>query len=287
MNSSNSVTWRGVADMVHPKIGWRNWPRLWVRFVAIVAVTLALLPPFLLLRLIDQLVPNGHYGGIIARLWARVFLRLVGLQVQIHGEPSNKAGAIVANHSSWLDILALVAIMPCYFVAKAEVSRWPGIGVIARLSGTEFIERNTRAAAKHKARLHERLLRGQRMCFFPEGTSSDGLRILPFKSTLFAPFLEIGGEVGFFLQPVSISYQAEASLPESFYGLWGNAALFTHLVAVLALSRRGNVIVTFHQPIDVSTYTDRKVLAQDSSETVRRGFENSRAVRSVAPHMPQ
>jgi lyso-ornithine lipid O-acyltransferase len=93
-------------------------------------------------------------------------------------------GALVANHASWLDIFTLNACDRIYFVSKSEVAGWPGIGWLARATGTVFINRQGREAQMQKLLFEARLRAGHRLLFFPEGTSTDGQRVLDFKSTL-------------------------------------------------------------------------------------------------------
>ena len=276
MNQSvNPHTWRGMPDPVRHAVTWRHAPRLAWRLVAVLLNTLLLLVPYVLLRLVDLMVPSRQISPYIARIWARVNLEIIGLRLVCRGKLATKAQVFVANHSSWLDIWALQAVLPGYFVAKSEVRSWPLIGFLARLSGAEFIQRNRRHSAKHSNRLRERLELGHALCFFPEGTSTDGLRVLPFKSTLFAAVFEYGQHTNLQVQPVSVRYQADPSLPPHFYALWGGMSLFHHLISVLSHSRHGKLEIVLHKPVQAQNFIDRKELSLYCEHTVRNGLEQS------------
>ncbi len=200
-------------------------------------------------------------------------LRLLRLDLRVQGAPMQQRGAIVANHGSWLDIFVLNASKRIYFVSKSEVARWPGIGWLARATGTVFIERNPARAREQTQVFQDRLLAGHKLLFFPEGTSTDGRRVLPFKTTLFASFFapELRAEIA--VQPVTVVYRAPHGKQPRFYGWWGDMSFGGHLVAMLAAQQHGSVDVIYHDPIPVSEYADRKALARVCEDIVRRGFE--------------
>jgi 1-acyl-sn-glycerol-3-phosphate acyltransferase len=180
---------------------------------------------------------------------------------------------MVANHASWLDIFTLNALARIYFVSKAEVARWPGIGWLARATGTVFIERRASAAKAQRDVFHERLARGHRLLFFPEGTSTDGRRVLPFKSTLFDAFFDEAHREDVWIQPVTVNYRAPEGADPRYYGWWGDMDFGSHFAMVLAARRQGSVEVVFHDPVRVDDFDDRKALARHLEEVVARGFE--------------
>jgi 1-acyl-sn-glycerol-3-phosphate acyltransferase len=128
-------------------------------------------------------------------------------------------------------------------------------------------------ARRQRDVLFHRLIRGDRMVIFPEGTSTDGLRVLRFKSTLFEVFFapELAGRV--WVQPVSLVYHAPPGLPAGFYGWFGDMDFVPSARDVLALSRGGRVEVVFHEPLRVAAHPDRKALAAQAEAAVRRGLE--------------
>ncbi|MDG2405414.1 MAG: 1-acyl-sn-glycerol-3-phosphate acyltransferase, partial [Paracoccaceae bacterium] len=163
----------------------------------------------------------------------RVAFGILGIAFKTSGAAMQHPGAAVANHVSWLDIFALNASKRIYFVSKSEVAGWPAIGWLARATGTVFIRRSPKHAKHQKAVFEARLLAGHRLLFFPEGTSTDGLRILPFKSTLFAAFFSESLRRDMYIQPVTVLYHAPPGQVADFYGWWGDSPFGRHLLKTL------------------------------------------------------
>jgi 1-acyl-sn-glycerol-3-phosphate acyltransferase len=248
-----------------------GWLRVVLRGTAMAAVTFGGLVLLLALRLVERplfgqrrpLTPH------ITRIVCRADLAIIGLRHRVSGEPMTGQGAIVANHASWLDIFALNACDLVYFVAKAEVARWPAIGWLARATGTIFINRDGREARKQKAVFEARLIAGHRLLFFPEGTSTDGQRVLPFKTALFAAFFARPLKDACVIQPVTVIYRAPEGQDVRFYGWWGDMEFAPHLLKVLAAPRQGSVEVIFHPGLPVARHNDRKVLAEAAEASIR------------------
>lgn len=239
---------------------------------------------FLVLRGFDQLLSRRGDRAVapgMVRVWARGALRLLGLRTEVRGTPMRMPGALVANHSSWLDIVALQSAARVNFVSKAEVAAWPVIGFIGRAIGTVFIERRATEARRQAETLGARLARGDRLCLFPEGTSSDGQRVLPFKSSLFGVFLEPEIGEGARTQPVTLRYHPRPDLPATLYGWWGEMEFGGHLVSLLARSTGGRVEITFHPALDPAALGNRKALSSAAETAVRSGF-GAVEVREVA-----
>ena len=159
---------------------------------------------------------------------------MMGLKRHVSGSPSPERGAYVANHSSWLDIFVLNASKRIYFVAKEEVHGWPGIGWLARGTGTVFIRRDRRDAKRQQEMFEDRLRAGHHLLFFPEGTSTDGQRVLPFKTTLFAAFTTEAMRDFLTVQPITLRYHAPDGEDPRFYGWWGEMGFGFGLLKVLA-----------------------------------------------------
>jgi 1-acyl-sn-glycerol-3-phosphate acyltransferase len=169
----------------------------------------------------------------------------------------------VANHVSWLDIYALLAISDMRFVAKSEVRDWPVVGRLAQRLGTLFIDRQRRAASRTtNAAMATLLARGEAVCVFPEGTTTDGRRVEPFRASLLEP--AVLGAVT--VQPVAIRYTAvsgelseaalfidDMSLPESLWRLMGARGLRAE--------------VHFLEPIDAKG-SDRRQLAARAEQAI-------------------
>lgn len=231
------------------------------RGAAILTVTALLIPVYLLARLLPGRQPDRWVAG----LWGGILVRLFGVKLEIEGAPMKEPGALVANHVSWMDILALAAAAPTHFVSKSEVAHWPVVGFIARIADAEFIERKPAQARLHEARLAQRIKDGDLLCFFPEGTSSDGLVVLPFKTTLFAIFQATGAKA----QPVSLKYTPPPHLPKRFYGYYDDLSFGDSAGAALARSTGGVLRITFHAPVDPADHPDRKRMAAFCEAEVR------------------
>ena len=256
------------------RIGAAGWLVAALRAPVLVLVVFGGLAVHLTLRLLERPVfgLRRPVTPFVTQAVCRVALAVLGIRFRVRGRPMAGRGAVVANHVSWLDIFALNAPQRIYFVSKSEVAGWPGIGWLARATGTVFIRRDAREARAQTELFEARLRAGHHLCFFPEGTSSDGRRVLPFKPTLFAAFFAHGLAGILQIQPVSLLYTAPAGRDARFYGWWGEMSFGLHLLRVLAQPRQGRIEVVFHEPRPVGAYPDRKALARDCEEAVRAGL---------------
>ncbi|MGN7870568.1 lysophospholipid acyltransferase family protein [Paracoccus sp. 22332] len=268
------ATWRDSAPppLARPR-GLRDWLRVARRGMGAILVLLAGVLLILPLRGVECLVHGRRrpWTGPHVQAVCRLVLACIGIRWRRQGVPMRGPGAVVANHSSWLDILVLNAAMPVFFVSKAEVAGWPGINILTRVTDTHFVVRDPRLAQAQAAEFAARVRAGHRLLFFPEGTSTDGRRLLPFKPTLFQGFLDPALPAGLAIQPVSAVYHAPPGAEPRFYGWWGDMDLGPHLLAVLAARRQGRVMVVLHDPVPVAGQT-RKTLALACEDAVRRGL---------------
>ncbi len=229
----------------------------------------------LFLLLVVRLIERPLWG--MARPWTPFITQfacrgafvILRLPLAMRGRPMAGRGAIVANHASWLDIFALNAAQQIYFVAKSEVKHWAAIGWLARATGTVFVARKGSAAKVQQSVFEDRLKAGHRLLFFPEGTSTDAIRVLPFKSTLFAAFYTHGLDHIMHIQPVTIIYHAPPGMDPRYYGWWGGMGFSAHLIKVLATKRQGRVEVIFHEPLAVDAFANRKALAAECERVIR------------------
>ena len=265
-------TWTSEDVPKLQQLGWGGKLLVGLRALGFLAVTFFGFVALLLCRLVERPVFDvaRPWSPRFAVIYFRILLRIVGLRVIHRGRPMQSPGVIVANHSSWLDILALNSAGQLFFVSKSEVANWPIVGALARVSGTVFISRDRRKAQNQKVVFEERLRAGHKLLFFPEGTSSDGQRVLPFKSTLFAALFS-PDLPGLSVQPVSVVYHTVKDQDVRHYGWWGDMALGPHILQVFGRSRQGHVEITWHEPIRVADFEDRKRLAASAEAAVRAG----------------
>ena len=192
------------------------------------AVTLAFALAFSVICYWSQCV-RGPLSLERRALWLRATCKRVlgalGIRYRIEGQPPVR-GVVVANHLSYLDIVILSAAMPCFFVAKMEIRRWPFFGKAARVGGTLFIERSSLASAEKVASLiSARLELAVPVLFFPEGTSTDGTSVHRFHSRLFEPAVRAGATV----TAAAIKYKLDDGSEERDLCWYGDDAFLPHL----------------------------------------------------------
>lgn len=257
-----------------PKLGGLGIVRVIARGLPLAILVFGCLGLLLLLRVVERPLfgLRRPVTPFVTQFVCRNAFRLMGIGFSVKGTPISGRGAVVANHGSWLDIFALNAPQQIYFVSKAEVASWPGIGWLARATGTVFIRRDRREARDQKKLFEDRLLAGHQLLFFPEGTSSDSQRILPFKTTLFEAFFDVRLKDKLSVQPVTVRYVAPTGADPRFYGWWGDMSFESHLLSTLAAVKQGFVEVTYHAPLPVSQFANRKDLARACEDAVRGGL---------------
>ncbi len=206
---------------------------------------------------------------------------LTGLSIRRLGRPATRKPVLyVANHVSYLDIVAMGSLLDATFVAKREVSAWPLFGWLARIGRTVFISRSPQHVGAERDLLVSRLAAGESLLLFPEGTTGDGSRVLPFKSALFSSVGEGGGTP--WVQPISVAYtrltDGRPITPalSGLYAWFGDAALVPHLWSVFGLEG-AEMDVIFHPLIDARTFPSRKALARHCEAEIARGLSWSRA----------
>jgi 1-acyl-sn-glycerol-3-phosphate acyltransferase len=210
---------------------------------------------------------------VLMRLWFKGACRLTALDVRVTGTPWRDGPVLmVANHVSYLDVPVLGSLLDVVFVAKEDVATWPLFGFLARLVRTAFISRKPAEAQRQARYLGERLRRGESLLAFPEGTSTDGFAVRPFKTALFA-VAEDGPAL--WVQPVSIAYPRAAGKAlthglENLYAWYGEMTLLPHLFTVFGLDG-AEVEVIFHEPVPAAAFADRKALARHCREVVSHG----------------
>jgi len=273
-----NFTWNPGEIPPSSPIGLAGWVRVILRGGGLVFLLLGGLIVLLALRGVERPMHGLHrpWTAHVPQWVSRAVFRVLGMRHETEGAPMRAHGAVVANHSSWLDIFALNARKRIYFVSKSEVAGWAGIGLLARSAGTVFINRNPREARAQTEMFETRLQMGHKLLFFPEGTSTDGFRVLPFKTTLFQAFFSPHLLHDAHIQPVSVIYTAPRGEDPRFYGWWGDMEFAPHLLAMLAARRHGAVRVVYHAPVRVDAFDNRKALAASLEQIVRAGMPPDR-----------
>lgn len=262
-----------------------------IRLAAYVALTLPLMP------VQAALVWAGRWSGVASRLAGRLPLayhrlccRIFGVTVERRGAPgADRPLLIVANHVSYFDIVVLSACLETSFVAKREIANWPFFGWLAKLQRTVFVGRRTRGVAGERDDVARHLAQGLNLVLFPEGTSSDGTHVLPFKSSLFG-VAEVRGGKPLVVQPASIAYLRLDGMPigrqwRPFFAWYGEMDLAPHLWRLIGLGRL-TVAVEFHAPLTLEQCGSRKALSAACERAVARGLAAAHAGWRPPPPAP-
>ena len=225
----------------------------------------------------------------IPMLFHRAALALMGVRVTVKGAPvAERPLLFLSNHSTWLDICVLGSVVPLVFVAKSEVAGWPLIGLLAKLQRSVFVDRQRRAkTGAVNQEIAERLSQGDPVVLFAEGTSSDGNRVLPFRSALVGAVQDVmaaGSEAR--VQPLSVAYVKVQGVPmgrqhRPLAAWYGDLDLAPHLLEVL---RQGaiDVTVTFGEAKALDGPLDRKAVTRLCEEEVKRLLQDSLTGRGGA-----
>ncbi len=217
--------------------------------------------------------------GFIASNYYRVLCSLLRIRIRVNGAPVRDCAVLyVSNHVSWADILVIGSLSPVAFVAKKEVRNWPLVGITAELQRTVFVDRNRRhQTADAVGEMVKRLAGGTSVVLFAEGTSSDGNRVLPFRSALLgavkhvAARSEAAGHI--LIQPMSISYVSTHGIPlgrqhRPLVAWYGDLDFMPHIKEFIT---RGAVdaVVSYGEPLKVDAAADRKALTRRLEDGVR------------------
>jgi len=215
--------------------------------------------------------------GAVSRSYYRLLCRAMRVRITIVGEMASGPLLLCANHVSWADIPVLGAVAPVVFIAKREVRSWPLIGAAASAQKTVFVDRERRQhTGGAVSEIAHRLGRGHSVVLFAEGTSSDGNRVLPFRSALIGAVEAACHDAGVrqvTVQPLAIAYTRQFGLPmgrqmRSLAAWYGDLDFMPHFAEFL---RRGavDVVISFGEPLPASVVTDRKAAAFSLENSVR------------------
>jgi 1-acyl-sn-glycerol-3-phosphate acyltransferase len=206
----------------------------------------------------------------LIRNWSRRLLALCRVSVeQVEQAPALGHALIVANHVSWLDIFVINALHPCRFVAKAEIRSWPVLGWLVACAGTVFLARGNRRDLRHIFKgLVGVLQQGQRVAFFPEGTTSRQGSLLPFHANLFEAAVDAGAPV----QPYALAYVDAGGAHHGAVDYVGEMTFVESLLSILA-GPPVHARLTTLAPIDAAG-AHRRELAQAAHAAVAGALLN-------------
>ena len=262
------------------------------RMVSILLWTLLAIP----IQFVCLQLPGAGKVHFARCYWA-VFAWLMGIQVRVIGERARQADGrpvlFVSNHSSWLDIPVLGGRLDACFIAKDDVGRWPVISTIAKLGRSVFVSRARGSTGRERTALVDRLAAGDNLLLFPEGTTSDGARVLPFRSAFFAI---AEGQRRPIVQPVSIVYDRLGGLPTGranrpLFSWYGDMDIASHFWQI-GQYRGMRCTVLLHAPLDPAHFVNRKDLAHavwkacaDGAATLRQN-RPARPILAPKPDVP-
>lgn len=247
--------------------------RSFLVLAAFFAFTLPLMPLQLLL-----LWTGSRYARTFPHWYHRQVCKIVGIRLKVDGEVARKQGVLlISNHVSWIDITVLSAVAPVSFVAKQEVASWPFVNWLAKLQRSVFVDRNRRNEVGDKANeILSRLESGDHVVLFAEGTSSDGNRVVPFRTALFAAAKPSNGNAlgnNISAQTLALTYTKLHGLPLCRRGRpqvawYGDMDLASHAWRLLGLGPL-DAHIRIGPPVPLDAFPDRKTLARYAEDKVR------------------
>ncbi len=251
-----------------------------LKMAAFLVWTLVLVPP----QMIILAFHKGKHAYTIPFLWENGVRMIFQIRYSIEGIPlTGHQVFYMSNHLSYLDVPLLGSILRASFVAKSEVINWPVFGFLSKLQQTEFIERKRTSISQETNKLAAKIASGRSLIIFPEGTSTSGYEVLPFKSSLFTLALSPGND-NIFIQPVTISLlevngRAPQTKDEQDHYAWPldlEMGLPEHLFR-FAKTSGAKLVVKFHSPVKAADFDDRKVLAKTCHDSVSSGLVIAKA----------
>jgi lyso-ornithine lipid O-acyltransferase len=231
---------------------------------------------------------NTRWSRNFPHWYHRSVCRILGIHLDVTGEiVAGRPVLVISNHVSWLDIPILSAVAPVSFVAKKEIARWPLAGTLARLQRTIFVDRERRTSVGVTAdEILARLSSGDAIVLFAEGTSSDGNRILPFKTSLFAAAKPTATQIdpptitkAILVQPMAIAYTRRSGIPLGWagrreIGYIGDVDIGPNAWDILTGGPL-RITINIGPPVRLDAYADRKDLARRAEADVRTLFAKS------------
>ena len=278
-----------LPELVRPGAEVMRRIRVFRRLVLIVLWTLPLMP----VQAVLVLLPGRLNAGFTRVYWS-VMCRIMSMRVRAIGQPAARTAGgrpvvYVSTHSSWLDVPVLGALLKASFISKAEIGSWPVVKWIAWLGGTVYVRRVRTSTGRERDEMRNRLAGGDNLILFPEGTTSDGSHVLPFRSA-FLSIAEVPVTVDGrtpIVQPVSLVYDRLAGLPtgrasRTIFAWIGDQDLASHFCR-LGAERGMRATVLFHTPLDPALFPSRKALTKALWQITADGAATLRQNRPAVP----
>lgn len=257
--SSEDAAWQlrvGAARGGRTPISLAGWLRITIRTLALVLLIIIMVPVHLIYRAI-------FYGSPFPMWFLRFAARICGAKVEVIGTHLKRDVFYVANHVSWMDILSLSGACGTAFVAKAELEEVPVIGWLADMNRTVYVKRENRmGVAEQINALQEALADNWAVTVFPEGTTTDGLSLLPFKSSMLSVLEPPPADV--LVQPVLLDYGEVAE----WIGWVGDEDGLNNAKRILARKGTFPLKITFLEPFSPADFRGRKTIAQESRNRI-------------------
>ncbi len=248
-----------------------------IRFIAILTGIVLVTIPLLMLALTTRLL-RLSVAEKIPQYFHQFILKFFGVTVHIIGERKQNVPLIItANHLSWLDIMVIGASIPCYFVAKSDIATWPILGFLAKIQNTIFVNRKAKGSevSNQVNDLTKALKNNKTIILFPEGTTSDGNKLLPFKSALLAAAQPTKHYIPY-IQTLCLKYNKVSGMPvhrkqRPFLSWYGDMDLLPHVKGILTQSPI-SVELQFGDPVLYSDFENRQKLAKYLENNLRNAY---------------
>ncbi len=251
-----------------PPSDWLAIPRALIRLLTLLISLLICIIPFILVRYGQRIFGLRHWELPILQFWGYIAVWCFGLRTKVSGKIQIEGGMITSNHINFIDIPLLFRIVPGYMMAKYEIKHWFFIGWCARILGTEFVRRDPLYTADQVASLTKRVQCGDRMIIFPEATTTDGQRVIPFRSSMFEAIAQVRDNAC--VQPIILYYHAPEGASSNFFGHWGESKLLPQMWATFASKGMKLVEVVIADPLPEGL--SRKEMAQCAEAITRENF---------------
>lgn len=251
--------------------------------IALIKMLLLLLVILLIAPLawVAKRLGRQRYADILFRFLARCFLFIAGIRLTVRGELSvQRPLLLVTNHLSYADIPLLAAANMVRFLPKSEIASWPILGWMCRISGAVFINRKPESLVENSNQIRQALAKGEPVCLFPEGTTGNGIKLQPFKSSFFSLAEEAIDGQELQVQPAAIAYRRIHNLPIDMtqwphIAWYGDMTLVPHLWRFLQMAPISAEVI-YLEPVALSRFANRKELSHYCQDVITEALNGDK-----------